>query len=100
MTPAERSARSKKGARSKRRMLCARGPDDRGGAPRPAPMPTKAERVGDAAVIAATTPYKSSAQIGKELGLTAASVRAAWRRRKIPRRPAGKRPPPAPTPVV
>lgn len=96
MNPIERSERSKKAWRSRKRQAAALGHAspvrvDRGGAQPPARDASKS-RVGYAAVLAATTPDKSSAQIGAELGLTAAAVRTVWRRAGLPRRPIGKRP--------
>lgn len=42
-------------------------------------------------VLNATTPSKSSAVVAAELGVTAAFVRVAWRRAKLPKREAGYR---------
>lgn len=79
MTPNQRSARSKRSWRSRKRQDEALG---RGRQP-----------VGYEAVVAATTPEKSSAAIAAELGVSAAYVRHVWRVVGLPRRPAGYWPP-------
>ncbi len=89
MTPVERSERSKKSWRSRKRQAAALAADDRGGA---APPLRRKKAVGYDRVIAATTPDKSSAVIAAELGISAAAVRAYWRRKGLPRRPIGRRP--------
>lgn len=65
-------------------------PQDRGGAPSPAPRTSPA--VGYERIREATTPDKSSAVVAKELGITPGAVRAVWQRLGLPKRPAGKRP--------
>lgn len=91
MTPLERSRRSKKAWRSRKRQDAARGAPERGGASPPVQRKSSVA-VGYDKVIAATTPDKSSAVIAAELGISAAAVRAYWRRKGLPRRPVGKRP--------
>ena len=45
--------------------------------------------VGYAAILAATTPDKSSAVIARELGLSSAYIRKAWSRLGLPKRHPG-----------
>lgn len=48
--------------------------------------------VGYEAVLAATTPDKSSADIARELRLSPGYVRKVWARKGLPRRGGGRRP--------
>jgi len=91
MTPTERSERSKKAWRSRKKRDAATIPD-RGG-PLPATRTADKDIVGYERIMAASTPEKSSAAVARELGVTAAYVRGVWRLKGRPRRPAGKRPP-------
>ena len=69
------SQAAKKAWRSRRRMLAARG------------IQTGIERV-----MSATTPFKTSATIGKELGVSPAYVRKCWSERGLKKRAPGRPP--------
>ena len=78
------SKRSKKAWRSRKRRARALASLRETLATKPAKSP-----VGYAAIIAATTDDKSSTDVARELGLTAAYVRKAWARCGLPKRQAG-----------
>lgn len=79
------SIAAKKAWRSRKRLAAARDTVATDVQPR-------RRRVGYGAILAATTPEKSSAVIADELGVTAAYVRKVWQRHGLEPRPIGKRP--------
>lgn len=86
-----RSEAARKGWVARKRMQAAREPKpDRGGAL--APKPRSKPRVGYAAILAASTPDRSSTDVAHILGVHPAYVRGVWKLHNLPRREAGVHP--------
>jgi len=82
MTKADRSDAAKKAARSRAKMKAARGSD----------APGRPDRVGYAAIIAATTDDVSAGYLAQKFGRSPAYIRAVWRRCGLTPRLSGYRP--------
>jgi len=83
---AVRSQASRKAWKSRKRMARARSE------PSAAPVGETKRAVGYAAILAATSPLKSSRDVAQELGVSAAYVRKVWSRTNQPKRSKGVRP--------